>query len=161
MTNFRVFQRRTIWRAFFFLVVIATAASGPALGAATKLADPPPTMDQPRRIMLQLTSSDTVKQNRVLSNAINIQKFYGIDNVEIAIIAFGPGNRALYDGEDSALQTRVESLQKYGIEFTACQNTMDATGRQASDLIDGVGFVRAGIAEIAERQLKGWIYIVP
>jgi hypothetical protein len=125
-----------------------------------KMASPAASFDEPRRIILQLSTDDSVAVNSILYNAINIQKFYGMDNVEISIIAFGPGMKSLYT-DSSPVPDRISSLMKYGIEFVGCGNTMDAQGRQASDLLAGVTYVQAGIPEIVERQLQGWVYVHP
>jgi len=139
-------------------VLLNTSACAEMLD--TELSEPQPDFDAPRKIMLQISTSDEKKINDVLWNAVNLQKFYGIDNVRIAIVAFGPGMQALYS-ETSPVGERIESLLKYGIEFIGCGNTMETTKHVEADLIPGVGFVTAGIAEIVERQLAGWIYVHP
>lgn len=126
----------------------------------TRLAEPAPSFDQPRRVVLQLTSDDARTMNNVLYNAVNIQKFYGMDNVEIAIVAYAGGMEALYAGS-SPVQDRISSLQQYGISFIGCGNTMDATDHEPDELIEGVQWVQAGVAEIVERQLDGWVYVRP
>lgn len=131
-----------------------------AAPAQTIMSEPIPSLDNPRRIMLQLTSDDPRAMNNILYNAVNLQKFYGIDNVKIAIVAFGPGMKALYKNS-SPVQQRVESLLKYDVQFIGCGNTMVATNRSPADLILGVEHVTAGIAEIVERRLRGWQYIHP
>ena len=98
--------------------------------------------------------------NDLLYNVVNVQKFYGQDNVKVLVVSFGAGNRALYK-DTSPVKARVESLLRYEVEFVACGNTLAATNRTKDDLIDGVEVVTAGIPEIAERQLQGWIYIRP
>jgi len=128
--------------------------------AQTIMAEPIPSLGNPRKIMLQLTSDDSKDMNNLLYNAVNLQKFYGIDNVRIAIIVLGKGMKALYK-DSSPVRHRVESLLKYDIQFFGCGNTMEATNRLPSELIPGVGYVTAGIAEIVERQLRGWQYIHP
>jgi len=138
------------------LVVLA----GPAAHAGeTELAAPPPGFDNPRRIILQLTTDDERQANSILWNAINLQKFYGIDTVELAIVAYGRGMDMLYT--DSPVADRIASQLKYGIEYVACGNTMETTGHVPEDLVPGVEWVQAGIAEIVERQLKGWVTIAP
>lgn len=149
---------RSLFVALSLCLVLARPAAAEFL--ETELAEPRPDFAEPRRILLQLSSGDEGRINGVLSNAINLQEFYGMDNVQVAIVVFGPGMKALYK-DDSPVRDRVESLLKYGIEFIGCRNTMDATGRGPDDLIDGVDFVQAGIAEIVERQLDGWSYIRP
>lgn len=126
----------------------------------TELSEPRPSFAEPRKVVLQLSSGDPGTINNVLHNAVNIQKFYGMDRVRIAVIVYGAGMEALY-AETSPVRERVASLQQYGIEFVGCGNTMDATGHEPEDLIDGVAWVEAGIAEIIERKLDGWTAIRP
>jgi len=146
---------RTMILALLFGFMVTAEGS-----AETTFADPKPDFDNPRKIMLQLTSSDPKAMNNVLWNAINLQKFYGVDNVKIAIVGFGDGMKAFYKN-DSPVKARIESQLKYDIEFVGCGNTMSATHRSPDDLIPGVKHVTAGIAEIVERKLRGWIYIRP
>lgn len=126
----------------------------------TELSEPKPSFAEPRKVVLQLSSGDPGTINNVLHNAVNIQKFYGMDRVRIAVIVYGAGMEALY-AETSPVRERVASLQQYDIEFVGCGNTMDATGHEPEDLIDGVAWVEAGIAEIIERKLDGWTAIRP
>jgi hypothetical protein len=124
------------------------------------LAKPEPSPDNPRKILLQLTTDDARAVNDLLYNVVNVQKFYGQDNVKVAVVSFGAGNRALYK-DTSPVKARIESLLQYEVEFVACGNTMEVTNRTKDDLIPGVEVVTAGVPEIAERQLQGWIYIRP
>jgi len=141
-------------------IVLSVLAGHSGHASETELANPVPSFDAPRKIMLQLSSDDPRKMNDILFNAVNLQKFYGMDNVRIAIVAFGRGMPALYSGS-SPVQERIESLLQYDVEFLGCGNTMDATQHTPGDLIEGVDYVQAGIAEIVERSLQGWIYIRP
>ena len=141
--------------ALLFVLAIGTVHA-----AETALANPKPTMDNPRKILLQLTSKDPREINNLLFNVVNIQKFYGMDNVKIAVVAFGDGMQALYK-KSSPVRERIQSLQLYDIEFVGCGNTMQATGRGKKELIDGIEVVQAGIPEIVERTLQGWVYIRP
>ncbi len=151
--------KRISW-IIFTLAMMCLSAPPMAQAKETILADPPPSFDDPRKIILQLTSSDPKDMNNVLYNAVNLQKFYGMDNVRIAIIVYGYGMQALYK-DKSPVEDRINSLLQYEVEFVACGNTMDATDHSPADLIKGVDYVQAGIAEIVERTLEGWIYIRP
>lgn len=141
------------------LVATSAGVASTAHAGETVLADPPPGFDTPRQIILQLTTDDEREANSILWNAINLQKFYGMDNVELAVVAYGKGMTMLY--KDSPVAERIASQLKYGIEYVACGNTMETTDHTPDDLVDGVGWVQAGIAEIVERQLRGWITIAP
>ncbi|WP_162937322.1 DsrE family protein [Indioceanicola profundi] len=147
-------------RSMTVLLLVGLMGCAGARAAETVLADPPPSFDNPRHIMLQLTSSDPQMINNILYNAVNLQKFYGQDNVRIAIVAFGAGMEALYE-KTTPVKDRITSLQQYDVEFVACGNTLETTGHTEDELIDGVTLVTAGIAEIVERQLRGWIYVRP
>lgn len=149
------FIRRVLLAPLLMALLLQTAQAG-----ETELAEPLPSFDEPRRIILQLSSSDPGKMNGILYNAVNLQKFYGMDNVRIRIVAFGQGMKALYKKE-SPVRERIESLLKYDVEFVACGNTMEATNHNPEQLIDGVEWVQAGIAEIVERGKQGWVYIHP
>lgn len=158
----RTIRRLALAAAAAVLLPAATGAM-PARAAGyqeTELSEPKPSFAEPRKVVLQLSSGDPDTINNVLHNAVNIQKFYGMDRVRIAVIVYGAGMEALY-AETSPVRERVTSLQQYGIEFVGCGNTMDATGHEPEDLIDGVSWVEAGIAEIIERKLDGWTVVRP
>jgi hypothetical protein len=142
------------------LAVLLALGSGVAMAAETSLADPKPSLDNPRKILLQLTSKDPRTINSLLFNVVNIQKFYGMDNVRIAVVAYADGMQAFYK-KTSPVNDRIVSLLLYDVEFVACGNTMQASGHKAADLIEGVETVTAGIPEIVERTLRGWHYIRP
>jgi intracellular sulfur oxidation DsrE/DsrF family protein len=142
------------------VIGLCLSAAAQAGQLETVVADPPPDFGSPRRVILQISTDDERKINDVLYNAVNLQKFYGMDNVEIAVIVFGPGMKALYRGT-SPVQERIESLLKYDVRFIGCGNTMATTNHTEADLIDGVEYVQAGVAEIVERQLAGWVYVHP
>jgi hypothetical protein len=48
-----------------------------------------------------------------------------------------------------------------GVEFIACENTMHGRKIKKEDLIDGIGYTRAGYVEIVRRQQQGWSYLRP
>lgn len=152
---------RFLSKAFAIAAILVggIALSAPAF-AETELSDPKPSWDNPRLILLQITDSDEAKINNIFYNAVNLQKFYGIDMVKIAIVAYSGGVRPFL-AETSTLAERVSSLQQYDVEFVICGNTLETMHKGEADLLPGVTVVSAGIAEIVERQLKGWAVIVP
>lgn len=143
------------------LILFAACALPPSPALAdTELAEPKPSMDAPRRIVIALNTFDEGAVNNILSNVVNIQKFYGQENVEVAVVTYGPGVRNLIAGQ-SKVAERIQSLQLYDVQFLACGNTMNAIGEKRDTLIEGVDWVQAGLPEIVERQLKGWVYLKP
>jgi len=116
----------------------------------------------PHKLVIQVSTDDVRTQKIALNNAANLQKLYGLDNVIIEIVVYGPGLDLLTT--ESALASRVQSLAVQDITFSACQNTMDAQKKKTGllpVLLDGVTAVNAGVARIMELQEQGYAYIRP
>ncbi|BAF71466.1 DsrE family protein [Sulfurovum sp. NBC37-1] len=131
------------------------------VSAETEFANPKPAIDNPRKFIFPITVRDRKEINHVLSSANNVMKFYGPENVEVVIVAYSQGIEALLKHGDRDIRKRVEALMTYDVEFIACGNTMRTLHIEKKDLIDGVEVVTAGIVELIERQLRGYIYIRP
>ncbi len=142
------------------LALVALMFALPVMAGETPLTPPNPGLENPRLILLQLTSDDDRKVNAVLNNLGNLSKFYGQDNVRLAVVAFGAGVKALL-ADTSTVKGRIASLRDYEVEFLACGNTLSAMNIPEDKVLPGVTVTVAGIAEIVERQRRGWHYIVP
>ena len=114
------------------------------------------------KVVIQVSTADPKVHALALSNAVNLQKHYGIDNIAIEIVAYGPG-LSIFTKQSTVLE-RVTSLIVEDVTFTACGNTMDTiarnTGKQP-ELIEGVGKVQTGLARIIELQEQGYSYVRP
>ena len=75
------------------------------------------------KFVLQISDMDPFKQTLVLNVANNILKAYGTDQVDVEIVAFGPGLRLVF--EDNANAGRIDGLAQSGVRFFACQNTIN------------------------------------
>lgn len=118
--------------------------------------------DAPYKVVIQISSDDKRTQKIALNNAVNIQKHYGTDNVDVEIVAYGPGLSMLTKQSD--LTTRIESLAYQDIKFSACANTMSKIKRKTGadpKLSKGVKIVPAGVSRIIELQQQGYAYIRP
>lgn len=51
--------------------------------------------------------------------------------------------------------------QQYGVELTACSNTMKAQGLTREDLLEQVDRTVPAIVRLMELQEEGWSYIKP
>lgn len=111
------------------------------------------------RLVLQVSDDDTKKWNTVLNNAHNVQVDLGKDNVQIEIVAYGPGIGMLK--AESLVANRVQEAMSDHINFVACGNTMKAQGLTKDDMIDKIDYAQAGIVRLMQRQQQGWIYIRP
>jgi len=140
-------------------MIAVWALIGLSSPAFATMADPEPDFDNPRQVVVSLSEKDEKRVNAVLNNVMNIQKAYGADNVKLAVVAYGPGIWSIL--KDSPVRARVESMLMYEIEFVACGNTLDAIHKTEADMIKGVTWTRAGLVEIVERRLSGWVDLKP
>ena len=131
------------------LPAAADPAAAPAAGQAAK----------PMRVVVQISESDPKTWNLALNNARNAQKDAGAANIEIEIVAFGPGLDMLRD--DSLVANRVLEAQSGGVRFVACRNTMQAQHLTEADMIGGIGYAQAGVIEIIRKQMEGFAYLRP
>jgi intracellular sulfur oxidation DsrE/DsrF family protein len=111
------------------------------------------------KVVFQVSDNDPGKWNLALNNAKNVQKDLGKQNVEIEIVAYGPGLNMLR--AESTVADRVNGALDDGVAVVACDNTMHNMKLSNADLIGGVGHVRAGVVQIMERQRQGWTYVRP
>jgi intracellular sulfur oxidation DsrE/DsrF family protein len=111
------------------------------------------------RVVMQVSDGDAAKWNLALNNARNLQSDLGAANVEIEIVAYGPGLGMLK--RDSAVASRVDEALTSGVKVVACENTMRAQKLTQPDMLPSIGYVGAGVVEIMQRQQQGWSYIRP
>lgn len=141
-----------LFAAALLLVAVLPASADPGAMPAAQSA-------KPMRVVVQVSESDPKVWNLALTNAHNAQKDVGAANIEIEIVAFGPGLGMLRD--DSLAANRVEEAQAAGVRFVACRNTMQALHLTEAEMIPGIGYAQAGVVEIIKRQLEGFAYLRP
>ena len=141
-----------------YLLIIMLLFSG-FIHADTEFADPKPSIENPRRFVFPISEGSDEAINHVLSSTNNVMKFYGPEKCEVCIVCYSKGIKALQ--KNRSFSKRVKSLMTYDVEFVACGNTMRTLKIKKKDLLDDVSIVTAGIVELIERQLRGWIYIRP
>ncbi|MEE9445954.1 MAG: DsrE family protein [Cocleimonas sp.] len=114
------------------------------------------------KLVIQVSTDDARTQKIAMNNAVNLQKLYGPDGVDIEIVAYGPGLGMMTS--KSEFSKRVQSLVVQDIKFSACMNTMNkikAKKGHLPKLSEGVGTVKAGVARIMELQEQGYSYVRP
>ncbi|MGB6329072.1 MAG: DsrE family protein [Halarcobacter sp.] len=122
--------------------------------------DPQPTFDEPRKLAIQLYDSEVKKVNHNLSTIYNILKEYPAESLKVVVITYGNGIRALKKDYDKDTLRRINSLMEYDVEFIVCKNTMETMKWTEEDFIDDVSFVQAGIVELVEREIAGYVGII-
>lgn len=119
-------------------------------------------MEPQHKIVIQVSTDDARTQTIALNNAVNLQKAFGRDNVDVQVVAYGPGLSLLT--KNSKNRERVESLAVEGVSFNACANTMRKIERKKGkkpELAEGVKVVSGGVKHILELQEQGYGYIRP
>ena len=131
----------------------------------TAFADPPDYEEKAfaeQKVVLQISDPNPFKQTLVLNVASNLIKHYGQDQVEVEIVAFGPGLRLLL--EDNVNSPRIEGLTSSGVRFAACNNTVKAFTKKlghAPKLNKHAFHVSAGVVRILELEGQGYKLIKP
>ena len=111
------------------------------------------------KVVLQVSDSDPAKWNLALNNAKNLQTDLGAKNVDIEIVAYGPGIGMLK--ADSVAGNRIGEALGAGVKIVACENTMRGQKLAKADMLNGIGYVDAGVVEIMRRQQEHWAYLRP
>ncbi len=125
----------------------------------TKFSEPQPSFEAPRKVVYSLYVGDVDTVSHTIGSMYNILKEYPAESLKIVVVAYGKGLRALKKDYDKATQDRIKSLMEYDVEFVACRNTMETMGWKESDFIDNISYTQAGIVEVIERQVDGYIGI--
>jgi uncharacterized protein len=146
-------SRRSLLRAAALLPLAGLGITA----AHAQAAQPAP--HKPYRVVIQVTDNDPARWNMVLNNTRNAQEDLGAANVEIEIVAYGPGIHMLKS--DSAVGSRIDEALKIGVKVVACQNTMRGMKLTPQDMLPTVGYVPAGVTEIMKKQSEGWLYLRP
>jgi len=129
------------------------------LVAETEFATPKPAIDNPRKIVFSIDTLNDKDVNHVISTVNNVIKFYRPENTEVVVVVYSQGVKVLLKNSDIHTKKRIEALMTYDIEFIACENSLRTLGIKKEELIDDLSYGTAGIVEIIERKLQGFIYI--
>jgi intracellular sulfur oxidation DsrE/DsrF family protein len=111
------------------------------------------------KVVFQVSDDDAKKWNLTLNNVKNMQQDLGAANVEIEVVAYGPGiNMFKFE---STVAERIDEAIKSGVKIVACENSMKALKLVKSDMMASIGYVPAGVTEIIKREYEGFAYIRP
>jgi intracellular sulfur oxidation DsrE/DsrF family protein len=130
------------------VALLALLLAVPVLGQGTK-----------QRVVFQVSDADPAKWNLALNNARNVQADLGKENVEIEIVAYGPGLPMLK--AESKVAGRLAQALDSGVALLACENTMQNTKVSRDEMYYGIKYVQAGVTHLMKRQREGWAYIRP
>jgi len=115
------------------------------------------------KIVYQLNKADDAYQEAIF-NSISAMLTKYVDDVSIAVVAWGPGLHLLAKKPKRPVpklfQQRVKSMaESYGVSFVACGNTMHTIGWTKEDMLDFVKVEDVGAAAVMELQEQGYAYL--
>ncbi len=111
------------------------------------------------KVVFQVSDADPGKWNLALNNARNVQDELGKGNVQIEIVAYGPGIAMLK--AESQVADRLAFALDSSVGLMACEKTMHNVQLEKADMYDGIRYVPAGVVHIMTRQHEGWAYVRP
>jgi len=116
-----------------------------------------------RKVVLQISDQDEYKQALILNVASNLINHYGRDQVDVEIVAFGPGLDLMFADNPNA--GRIDSLSSSsGIRFSACDNTLGKMTRKLGHtpaLNPRATHVSAGVVRILDLVDQGYTLLKP
>lgn len=139
-------------RRVFISLLLALLAIFPTLAGGAETAGK-------QRVIFQVSESVPAKWVLTLNNVRNIQAELGKDNVQVEILAYGPGIDMLKF--ESQVGVGLAQALSDKVVLIACENTMINAKVSKDEMYNGVTFVRAGVAHLMKRQQEGWAYIRP
>jgi intracellular sulfur oxidation DsrE/DsrF family protein len=111
---------------------------------------------EPRKIVMQLTSSDTTVHKMLMKQVANILSV--APDTKIEIVCHGPG-LSILNSSKSIVGKQLDGASAKGVDIVACQFSMKERNVSKEQLYPFVRIVEAGIIEIVDKQNEGWVYI--
>lgn len=111
------------------------------------------------KLVVQVSDANPATWNLALNNIRNVQKDLGKDNVDLELVAYGPGIGMLK--AESEVANRIAEAVDSGVHVMACENTMRGQKLGKEDMNAKIGYVKSGVVEILERQEHGYAYLRP
>lgn len=146
-----------------FILVAGTLSWLTIATSSFALDEPPlPETFANHKVVLQISDSDPFKQTLVLNVANNLIKYYGAGEIDIEIVAFGPGLRLML--KDNVNTDRINSLMDTNVRFSACSNTLGNFTKKLGykpQLVSGITVVPAGAARILQLNLASYQILKP
>ncbi|MDP4620620.1 MAG: DsrE family protein [Sediminibacterium sp.] len=114
-------------------------------------------LEKVHHVVMQLNTADTAAWSGVLGNIKNFQKIWP-GKVEVEVVVHGKALNFLVASK-SHLTEDIETLSKKGVQFSACENTMNKYGITKAMLLSSAKTVPSGVAELIIKQEAGWGYL--
>mgnify|MGYP006170598927 FL=1 len=114
------------------------------------------TVQEPRKIVMQLTSGDTTVHKMLMKQLSNILTV--APDTKIEVVCHGPGLSMLVEAK-SIVNDKILASKSKGVDFVACRYSMKERNVSETEINSNARIVEAGIIEIVDRQNEGFVYI--
>ena len=142
---------------FLTLVLFLGIGTGFSQSAAKKHEGVEKTKTASHKVVIQISSADTMGHKGLMNNIKHIKEEWGND-VLIEVVVHGPG-ADLVTKEKATQADAIQELIKKGVQFVLCRNTMKQRNILEDQVLPNVGFVPSGVREIILKQEAGWSYL--
>lgn len=112
------------------------------------------------KALIHINFDGDARQEGGLRNIEAILAEVGDTGAEIEVVCHSDGIGLVVSGQ-SPHTAAIEALQKRGVRFVACRNTMRRKSIEPDQLVTGVGIVPSGAVEVLRRQQEGYSYFRP
>ncbi|MBN2692292.1 MAG: DsrE family protein [Burkholderiaceae bacterium] len=142
------------------LIVTAIAFSQNAIaGAESSRSVQDISASKKTKVVIQVSDNNPKKWNVALNNAENVQHDLGKSNVDIAIVAYGPGLPMLE--LQSITANRISNAIARGVKVIACENTMRKDKMTKDDMLPNLSYTKSGVVYLVRKEAEGYSYIKP
>mgnify|MGYP006277438925 CR=1 FL=1 len=108
------------------------------------------------KIVFQLTDNNPSSQKSLTNQLKNLTK--GWPEAQFEVVVHSAGISYLHKSKTQHA-SEIRALSDLGVEFKACENTLEAKNISKNEILDVAGFVPMGIGEVALKQEADWSYI--
>jgi intracellular sulfur oxidation DsrE/DsrF family protein len=143
------------------LIAMLVAALGPRQAAWAADSVENGGAQKPHRVVIHLNSGDEKVQRGALNNIRHLYQEVGRGRLQLELVAHGAGLSLLIINTTTLGPELAQLKADYGVDITACSNTMKAMKVTREDLLGEVGDTVPAMVRLMERQEQGWAYIKP
>uniref|UniRef100_D5X2H4 Uncharacterized protein n=1 Tax=Thiomonas intermedia (strain K12) TaxID=75379 RepID=D5X2H4_THIK1 len=148
-----------ILTAAFLVVTVGTFSQSALAGAENNRTDHDVPASKKTKVVIQVSDNNPKKWNLALNNAENVQHDLGKSNVDIAIVAYGPGLPMLE--LQSITANRISNAIARGVKVIACENTMRKDKMTKDDMLPNLNYTKSGVVYLVSKEAEGYSYIKP
>lgn len=112
-----------------------------------------------KKLVMQISEDSMDKVAFSLNSAIFLKKYYGQENIEVLIVAYGNGILPFRWEAPIPIVEKLKQAKALGIRIALSEESLRKRKLRPSDMRSEVDYVPFGESEIVEKQQLGWVYL--